>query len=557
MLLVSATNLRNPIAMYRSILFFLALVSSGLAACSPKPITVPPPEGTPRLVLFVVVDQARADYLTRFAPYFSGGLARLLRESVDFTTASHNHAMTKTAPGHATLATGVHPSRHGIVGNSWYDRELRESLDADEDRSYTPDRAPTKLLATTLGDWIKAAYPSSKVFGASSKSRAAVLSAGHSADAAFWYDEETGHFVTSDYYPHSKPQWLEGFHEDPLPDRLFGTFWSPLPRVAEAVETLGLETVNRGILPGQLPRPVGPATTALGESYYWRFRSETPFIDAYLGEFVWHLIEQEDLGGDAFPDLLAVSFSALDYIGHSYGPNSPEALDTLLRLDQILGDLLDRLDERLGLENVVVSLSADHGVADLPESSGGRRFWLEERSCLQRASQALDARFGPARWLEADLVLDREVLADLSIDLAKAESILAEAIEACPGIEHVWTSTELSADGVEDPYGQLFVRSFYGGRSEDLMIQIESGAIKAIMETTHGSPYDYDRYVPWLLRHPTVTAQTLDDPVFTVDVAPTIAEILGIETPAGLDGESRLDLLRGSGVASGAAAIEE
>ena len=537
--------------MYKLLSALLATLSLAIAGCTPREASEPPPEGTPRLVPFLVVDQARADYLTRFAPYFSGGLERLLRESVDFTTTSHNHAMTKTAPGHATLASGTNPSRHGIVGNSWYDRQLGASVDSDEDSSYTPDRAPTRLLVPTLGDWIKSAYPEAKVFAASAKSRSAVLSAGHSADAAFWYDDETGRFVSSDYYPRPAPPWLESFHENPLPDRLFGTAWEPLPEVAAAVDALGLEAVNRGVLPGQLPRPVGPATTAIGESYYWRFRSQTPFGDAYLGEFVWHLVEEEGLGEDAFPDLLAVSFSALDYIGHSYGPNSPEALDTLLRLDQVLGDLLDRLDEGVGLENVIVSLSADHGVADLPETSGGRRFWLEERSCLQRASRALDTRFGPADWLEADLVFDRSVLAGLNIDLAKAEGILAEAIEACPGIEQVWTSTELSSNEIEDPHGQLFARSFYSGRSEDLMLQIEAGSIKAIMETTHGSPHDYDRYVPWLLRAPSITAHRIDEPVFTVDVAPTLADILGIAAPAGLDGQSRLDLISGSAPSSG------
>jgi predicted AlkP superfamily pyrophosphatase or phosphodiesterase len=288
---------------------------------------------------------------------------------------------------------------------------------------------------------------------------------------------------------------------------------------------------------------VGPSTTALGESYYWRFRGESPFADAYLGEFAWALIEQEGLGEDAFPDLLAVSFSALDYIGHSYGPNSPEALDTVLRLDRVIGDLLDRLDERLGLENVVISLSSDHGVAEIPEYAGGRRFWVEERSCLQRASRALDSRFGSADWLEWDLVFDRKVLADMSIDLAKAEGVLAEAIEACPGIEQVWTAAELSAGEVDDQHGQLYARSFHAGRSEDLMIQVVPGSIKANIETSHGTPYDYDRRVPWLLRLPSAAPHQVDEPVFTVDVAPTIAEILGVSPQTDLDGQSRLDLL--------------
>lgn len=526
----------------------IALLLLVLAACAPQPAVEPsaavepPPEETPRLILSLVVDQLRADYLTRFEPYFSAGLARLQAESVDFSLTYHDHAISSTAPGHATLATGAHPSRHGIVGNSWYDRALDESVEADEDWTFEPERAPTRMLATTLGDWIKAAYPSAKVYAASGKSRAAVTSAGHMADAAFWYDGETGRFVSSDYYPNGAPAWLETFNENALPDRLFGTPWEPLPQVAAAVEELGLEKVDLGIARGQLPRPVGPATTVPGESYYWAFIGQAPFADAFVGEFAAALIEQEDLGQDAWPDLLTVSFSSLDYLGHDFGPNSPEIADVLLRLDQIIGALLDRLDESVGLDNVLVVLSADHGVAEIPEYAGARRFWLEERTCVQRASQALDERFGSADWLEWDLVFDSDVLAGAGVALADAEAVLAEALEACPGIARVWTSAELSAAEIDDPDGQLYAHSFHPERSEDLQIQVERGAMKSTGETSHGTPYDYDRHVPWLLRLPAVMVGRVDEPVRTVDIAPTIAEILAVEPAADIDGRSRLDL---------------
>ena len=278
-------------------------------------------------------------------------------------------------------------------------------------------------------------------------------------------------------------------------------------------------------------------------SYYWRFRGEAPFGDAYLGDLGWALIQNEGLGQDAYPDLLALSFSSLDYIGHDFGPNSPEILDTLLRLDQIIGDLLDRLDLSIGLENVVVSFTSDHGVAEIPEYSDGRRFWVEERGCLQKATEALDTRFGPADWLEWSLVFNRDVLAESSIDLAKAEKVLAKAIEACPGVERVWTSSEMIAGNIEDPYGKLFAHSYHAGRGDDLMIQVERGALTTTGETSHGTVYDYDRNVPWLLRLPSATPQQITDPVFTVDVAPTLAATIGMSPTTEIDGQARLDLL--------------
>jgi hypothetical protein len=530
----------------RRIFFILGLtISLTATACFPPKASHQPPPDAPRLVLFLVVDQGRADYFERFASHFSGGIAHLLESSVDFRNTWHQHAMSKTAPGHATIATGSHPARHGIVGNSWFDRATGTTVDSDEDDRYSPAVSPSRLVTTGLAGWVKAAYPESRVFTASLKSRAAVMLGGRDADAALWYDDETGRFTSSDYYPHGSPYWLQEFHEEPLPDRLFGTAWELLPATAAAIEPQGLEEVERGIVRGRMPRPIGSTKTAPTSGYYGDFLGESPFGDAYLGELAWALVENEGLGDDGWPDVLSISFSSLDYIGHRYGPNSPEVLDTLLRLDQVLDLLFQRLDRTIGLDNVLISFTSDHGVAAIPEYSSGRRFWVEERSCVQRAARVLDKKFGRAAWLEADLVLDHAVLSRRNVDAATATSLLADALEACPGVERVWTEQEIAGEAaLSDPVGRLFHNSFYPGRSEDLLLQAEAGAILSNIETNHGSAHAFDRQVPWFLISPSLSARRVTVEVATVDIAPTVAEILGVTVPTPHDGTSRLTLAR-------------
>ncbi len=531
-----------------ALLTLAALVASGCGRDAPEPAAArvePPVDGTPRLVLFIVVDQCRADYLERFRPLLRFGLDRLLRESIVFADVRHDHAWTKTAPGHATLATGVHPSRHGIVSNEWYDRELGKVVDSDEDDRWDDDRSPHHLLVPTLADRMKELWPDAKVFGASGKSRGAILPAGRSADRAFWLDDETGRFLTSTYYGATEPAWLEAFHRDSFLDRRFGAPWEPLPEAVAAGAAYGIEPLDRGLAFPPLPRAIGRASVHPDEFYYedvyW-----TPFIDRFLLEFAQTLLVEERLGADAYPDFLSLSFSALDLVGHAYGPDSIELLDTLLRLDRVLGELLDFVHEHVGLENTLVSLSADHGVSPVPEISiargyAARRFGLEERLCVQSTDSRLDRELGAAGWFLDDFRLDPEAVAAAGLSQAEAEAAAARLIEQCPGVERAWTATELtSAGGADDPMRRLHRNNFYPGRSPDLLVQFEAWSVnRTDNTTTHGSPYPYDTRVPWLLRLPSGAGATVDEPALTVDVAPTLAALLRIEMPGELDGVDR------------------
>ena len=515
-----------------------------LTACAGEP---PPPADTPRLVLFIVVDQGRYDYLERFRPLLTGGLGRLLEESVVFTNAHHDHAITTTAPGHATLSTGVYPSRHGIVNNWWLDRGSGDRVAA-----VGSPPSPDALDAPALGDWLKSTYPRSKVFAAGGKDRGAILTAGKNADGAFWTDSSSGHFVSSRHYGWREAEWLDAYHEELFPDRYFGQAWEPLPEVAEQGAAFGIEALDAGTVEWRFPHPIGPASLTPSDGFYSALLNDTPFGDAYLADFARTLIEEEDLGSDVYPDVLGLAFSALDKVGHDYGPDSPELLDTLLRLDRALGELFDFVDRRVGLASTVVSLSADHGVTPVPEvlaakGAPARRFDAEENGCFQQAGRRLRERFGEEEWFVTNLFLDRELIAESGVDPAEIESEARRLLELCPGVERVWTRSELERreDDGGEAMRRLYAHSFHPERSPDLLLQLEPHTLPVMRSsvTTHGTPYPYDTHVPWLLRLPSGTGARVDDAVATVDVAPTVAHLIGVTPPAGLDGIDRRSLL--------------
>lgn len=518
----------------------LAVLALAAAGCRRE---APPPEGVPRLVLFLVLDQGRAEYLERYRPLLTGGLGRLLEESVVFTDAHHHHAATYTAPGHATLATGLHPSHHGLVGNGWYDREGHWIYCVGDDED---GRSPRNLLAPTLGDWIKAASPRSKVFAASGKDRSAILTAGLEADGAFWWDWEEGGFTSSSYYRGGAPAWLGDLDPADFATAGFGELWEPLPEVAAAGPELGVEPLAGGPFHGTFPHALGDLDLAPGDGYFEEVY-DSPRLDARLARFARALIEGEDLGGDGYVDFLGLSFSALDTVGHDYGPHSPEVLDTLLRLDRLLGELLDFLDRRIGLDRVVISLSADHGVAPVPERQAahglpGRRIAPADAVCVQGVGRGLDRRFGPGPWLLPGRLLDLERMRQEGVDRGELEAELRRLLEACPGVRRVWLASELTGEGSasDEPFRQLFAHSYHPDRSPDLALQLDEGYMPyRHVATNHGSPYPYDTHVPWLLRLPVPAPARITDRVYTVDVAPTLTGILGIEAPADLDGTDR------------------
>lgn len=532
----------------------IVVATTVLTSCgSPPPMPTPFPEDTPRLMLFLVVDQLSQDYLVRMRPLLSGGFGYLLDNGAVFTDAHHNHANTVTGAGHATLASGCYPRRSGIISNQWYNRATRAQVYCVQGEQYR--RSPSNLLVSTIGDWLKDMDPESKVFAAGGKDRSAILTGGHQADAALWYNG--GDWVTTGYY--TEPDWLESFNDRKWLDQFFGELWEPLPVADDMLAEMDIVTLDEGIYQRSFPYAFGSKSLRPTSGFYNDLLS-SPFSDEYLAELAKTIIVEESLGVDDHPDFLGLAFHALDYVGHSFGPHSREVLDTILRLDQTLADLLEFVDQRIGLDNVVISLSADHGVVPMPayrKSVGdwGERTDMDDIACFQAVGRALTERYGNGDWLRAGLYLDNEAIEAEGLDPLEVEREVATLLGRCDYVEHVWTRSELMATtpvpATDQPtegaayFRQLFFNGFHPQRSPDFQLQYAPYYLDRMAAgSTHGTPYDYDTWVPFIVVAAGVGPRQISERVHTADVAPTLAGIMGIEAPAELDGVDRSASLR-------------
>ena len=332
----------------------------------------------PRLIVVIVVDQMRYDYLTRFQDLYQGGFRTLLEKGAVFTEARYRHALTLTAPGHAAIMTGRHPATSGITSNNWFDPDINAKRTAVADPDYRsvggPGAAasPRSLLVDTFGDRLKQQNPASQVVGISIKDRSAILMAGRDADAAYWYSATGRCFVTSSYYMEQPPGWLTAFNHSNPPDRFEGKLWERLlddPAMYEKysrADRFEHEFDGRRVVfPHVLNGTESPTDISLDAR-------RSPFGDQLLLEATLAAIEGHDLGSDEIPDLLAVSFSSPDYVGHFFGPFSQEVMDLHLRLDRVLGQLFTELDQRVGLDRTLIVLTSDHGAAPLVEEAKKR-----------------------------------------------------------------------------------------------------------------------------------------------------------------------------------------
>lgn len=512
---------------------------AALAVCAVLP-AVAQPRPKPKLVLGIVIDQFRYDYLNRFRSDYTGGFDRFLRRGAVFTNARFQHIPTVTAVGHAIWMTGATPSRSGIVNNEWYDRETRKRVtsvsDATEKRvgGEGAGASPRRLVPSTLGDEMKLAWRGKpRVIGVSLKDRAAILPAGHMADAAYWFSGTSGGFLSSTYYFPELPAWVQQFNAA-RPDRRYAAaVWKPL-----------------------VPNPDYPdfshaMPAADGKDYYTEV-GRSPFADLFLEEFVERLLDQERLGQRGVTDLLTVSFSANDVVGHYYGPDSPEIRDIVIRMDRLLAKLLDFIEARLGPDSTLVVFTADHGVMPVPEylverkMPGGR---VRNADIWKAVETALDARFGEGTWIEhADgisLYLNRDLIAKKNLSQAEVERVAAQAAAAAPHVFRVYTRHQiLDGAGPRDRITRAVERGFYPSRSGDLYILLEPYWLNAALETSHGTPYSYDSHVPVVFLGPGIEPGRYDREIAPYDIAPTLATLLDVEIPSGAIGQVLEEVVR-------------
>jgi predicted AlkP superfamily pyrophosphatase or phosphodiesterase len=552
----------------RAGVLLLALCCLSLPAPAAAPS--PPPEKKPavRLAVLVVFDQMRGDYLTRWKDlYAKDGFRRLLDDGAWFQNCHYPYAFTVTGAGHASLATGCSPRTHGIIANNWYDRKEGEVVYCAASSRYklvpapAPDPAekktkrtagnPDRLLAATLGDTLKTVTKGKgKVVSLSLKDRSAVLPGGRRPDACYWQSSRTGSFVTSTFYRDRLHPWVERFNRQRLVDSWSGKQWQRLRPDLDYGQYSGPDDVageGKGFGQGRtFPHPLGSLKKSPKNYYAAVYNS--PFGNEVLLGLVKEAIVAEKLGSRDVPDLLCVSFSSNDPIGHCWGPDSQEVLDVTLRSDLIVRDLLAFLDDKVGKGRYVLALSADHGVCPLPEVSvkhGVKARRLSPLTLALRAEMFLGEKFGKPQESKGGCIesvaddqvyLNRAWLKARGLKSAEVEKALADWLKQQTGIRTAYTRTELLR-GVskDDKIGQAVRRSFHPDRSGDVVPVLEPYYLflpALSTGTTHGTPHDYDTHVPLLVYGGGVRRGVRKEAVTPQAAVPILAHALGIRPPA-------------------------
>jgi len=517
----------------------------GQASVSAEPLDADQ-DSSPSLVVVLSIDQLRRD---RLGEATSGGLNRLVSQGRVFLEGQLAHAISTTCPGHASILTGQNPNRHGLPSNTFVDREtgrVRYCV-ADDDPGHQTfggrgGRSPLQMRASTLGDWSKQKNPDDRVFAVAGKDRSAITMAGKHADGVYWFDRSQGRFTTSGYYHDKIPAFLDRFNGiDPLEDGLmsgFPEYWEH-GNASEREDDFEGEDIRFMRVSGH-PIKQGDLETVAKQVY------SSPFLDAVTIALARTLIEEKSLGRGAGTDYLAIGLSATDTLGHLYGPRSAEALDALQRLDTWLGDLLDFLDERLGQTGYAVVLTADHGVAELPEwrladarmTCPAKKGRIEPSSFFTGFYWHLYKTFSfpfddPRDLVQLDgghIFVREEGLLALEIDRDSVVQELQNYLQALPEVEKAWSIDEI--ERATDGTGLLLQRSLVSDRAADVIVEIAEGCLISALGTTHGSHHDYDRNIPIIFYGPGIEPGRIPGPAFSIDIAPTLSDYLGL-TPDG------------------------
>jgi predicted AlkP superfamily pyrophosphatase or phosphodiesterase len=502
------------------VLFFL-LVLVGCSASSGHKVLQVSEARQGKLLLLLVVDQFPRSYLTSHRHLLKHGLLELLQEGTVFTNASHDHALTSTCPGHATIATGRHPREHGIIENHWFDRKRGKVVYCVEADSGV--MSPEPMLQPTVGDLLKQTSPGSRVYAVSGKDRAAITLGGRRADGAFWYDKQRGHFTTSSYYV--PPEGIvSSVKKSSNADQFFGSVWEPVLADYPAA----VDNTQEDYFHLSFPYPLGKPSLGPDEEFYSSlYRS--PFLDKLTFQAAVSILGEAELGMRGETDVLAVSFSALDTLGHVFGPESKEIAEVLVHIDKVIGALITRARQSVGEENLYVVFSSDHGVTPIPEGKHkgmrSRESW-QDVVCAQKVGLLLEKKLGIHKPFLGHLYLTPAVQSSKS-KTRQVMKVLETELTKCPHVEKVWEVRTLP-EKLDDSFGRLYYNSLLPKRSPDFIVQPSKNHLDVQMQgTNHGTPYHYDRDIPLIFMGSDIEAKRDGRPARTIDIAPTVLELLG------------------------------
>ncbi len=507
----------------------------------------------PKLVVGIVVDQMRWDYLYRYYDRYDvkGGFKRMLSQGFSCENTLIPYAPTITGCGHSCIYTGTVPAINGITGNIWWDRDLQRSVYCSEDKTVNTvgsnttlgQMSPRNLQVTTICDELRLATNfRSKTIGIAIKDRGGILCAGHSANAAYWYDNTVGSWITSTYYMQALPQWVNDFNAQKLVDKYYAQGWNLLYPANTYVQSTADEKPYEAKFFG--PKFPFDLKAFIGKDY--GKISSTPFGNTMTADFAKATITNEQLGTDNITDFLTVSFSSTDYIGHSFGPNSIEAEDGMLRLDKDLGSLLDFLDAKVGKNQYLVFLSADHGVVQAPEFlqenklPAGRIFM---NTVLNNMNKELNAVYKVSPLVISDenyqLSLNYRLVDSVNVNKREIINWLVKRLYSEPGIERAFALEDLNLVPLPATIRKMINNGYYPRRSGDVQMILKPQFIEAWNNTgtTHGLWNPYDAHIPLLWYGWGIKQGKSNKEFYMTDIAPTLAALLHIQMPSGTTGQ--------------------
>jgi predicted AlkP superfamily pyrophosphatase or phosphodiesterase len=523
---------------------------------SAENVTNPNIASTPKLVVGIVVDQMRYDYLTRFwNQYGDGGFKRMVNDGFNCKNNHFNYAPTVTGAGHASVYTGTTPSVHGIIGNDWYDKYADESVYCAGDPDYisvgTTSNAgkmsPHRMQTTTITDQVRLhTQMRGKVIAVAIKDRGAVLPGGHTANAAYWFDGGSeGNWISSSYYMDQLPQWVRDFNSQKSVDQ-YKKPWATLKDINSYMES-GTDNNNyEGLFDGQstptFPHDLVGLWDANGK---YSILKSTPYGNSLTADFALEAVDKEMLGADSFTDFLAISFSSTDYVGHKWGVNSKEVEDTYLRLDQDLKRIFDTLDKKVGAGEYTVFLTADHAAINVPAFLRDQKLpggLVDSKKMEDRLTEYLKYTYGTTDIVKKtsnnQLFLDYKVIKSLDLDIDDVEEELALELLQYDGIYNVFTANQMWQNQYTSGIPRIVQNGFNQKRSGDVLFVFDPGSGNyGATGSTHGSPWNYDTHAPLLFYGKGIKKGSTVNRTEISDIAPTIAALMGMNPPSGTTGE--------------------
>lgn len=517
----------------------------------------------PKLVVGIVVDQMRYDYVYRFWDKLSNdGFKRLINQGYNCRNTNYNYVPTFTGPGHTSIYTGTTPSVHGIISNSWYERESGKIVYCAEDNSVKPvgstaeegKRSPQRMLTTTVGDQLRlGTNMQSKVIGIALKDRGAILPAGHTANAAYWYDGTTGNWISSTFYMKELPKWVTDFNLKGLPKKYLSENWDTIPGT-NYKECQPDDNKYEGLFKGET-KPVFPhkLPQLLAENGQLGLIRTTPAGNTLTKDFAEATILGEQLGKGTTTDFLCVSFSSTDYIGHMYGPQSMEIEDCYLKLDKEIADFLKFLDNYNGKNNTLVFLTADHGVVETPQYLTDIKIpsgYFDEKVAIDSLKRSLKLTYGDTLVLAYEndqIFLNRKFIADKEYNKSEIEKFAANFMMRFKGVAATMTASALSENEYSRIPQKLVQNGYNYKRSGDVCVILEPGWFGEWGRktgSTHGAPWSYDTHVPLYWWGWKIKSGSSEQAINITDIAPTVCMFLNIQFTDGCTGQPISGMLK-------------